>query len=236
MSVATHSRLAEILRDIEARCDKYKPVPLEEAQRWADENWSLGDSPLIDLIKAGVWYCNLHGMDQTIGFDLNKLGLHVCRFLDMYLTDSVARVELFGAVVALREFAHGVRTLIDSSSPSCGEDDNVTLQSNIQTVKNYHDQECDGPCGIRHWRHNGQLLKADMRKGAWKMAKHLWGQPNKAASIYQLLEPVYGDGTHPVSKEGFRSLCRDANKFFIKHRLPWRAIQFDDNISLTAME
>ena len=237
MSETSHPRLAQILSDIEARCAKYKRQPLDEAQQWADENWSLSESPLAEVVRGGVWYCQLHGMDQTIGFELNMLGARVCGFLDMYLTERLASVELFDAVFALREFASGVRSQIgwraanDSHDGPRGE-----AQGNGQVVANNNAPEPDGPCADSRWRNNGQLLKGHMRAGAWRMVNHLWEQPHKTARINELLEPVYGDRSYPISKEAFRSLCRDANRFFNKRNVPLRASTSNGSVTLTTTE
>lgn len=234
MPEAPHNRLAQILGDIESRCAKYRHQPLSEAQQWADDNWwgFGGDKPLMDLVILGCKYCNLHGLRIPTGLELSDLGAKVDSLKCLSLDDRVAR-DLSAAVRELLKFARDVLFVIDGQDSHNGP--NGEPQSGQVTAKE-NVAECDGPAGPRHWRHNGQVLKGTMRSGAWRMASHLWRQPHKTDNIYQLIEPVYGDSAYRISKESFQSLCRDANKFFAKNGVPWKAGVNGDCVSLTATE
>ena len=80
----------------------------------------------------------------------------------------------------------------------------------------------DGPCHPYSWRQDGQTT-GKMRTGSWKMVKHWWQQPELAATFGDLLQPVYDDSNHIALADAYSSLCREANKFFKEHGIPWRA-------------
>jgi hypothetical protein len=220
MSDATHNRLAEILSDIEARCVKYKRAPLEAAQQWADENWSLGDSPLSEVVTAGVRYCQLNSMDQTIGFDLNKLGTQVCRFLDMSLTEGQARVDLYGAVIELHEFAHGVRREIECSATSKSNGAIGDPTSKGRQIANNNAPVSDGPVEGYRWAHNCKVTSDTMQPKAWKLAEFLWKRPMRTADFDTLALPVYDRHGHTVTEHAIGSLRKQANSFFSQHGIP----------------
>jgi hypothetical protein len=128
VSAVSHPRLAQILGEIEARCAAYKHDSLVDAQRWADENWELGESPLIDLVRKGVLYCQLNGMDQTVGFELNKLGASVNNWSSITITESIARNELYGAVFVLHDYVDTALTVIDGQVAACQHATDVNQQ------------------------------------------------------------------------------------------------------------
>jgi len=220
MLKSSHARLAQILRDIEGRCANYKRHPLSEAQKWTDENWSLGTNPLIDVVKAGVTYCQLNGMDQHIGFELNQLGARVCGLSDTHLTERIAGVELFDAVAELREFARRVRSEIEWYSA----DDNYVLHDeakcNGQAVTNNSDAALDGPVEGYRWCHNGDVTCGAMQPKAWKMANFLWTKRSHTAYFDDLAQPVYEEHSHPITESAIGSLRKQANSFFAMHSIP----------------
>ncbi len=83
--------------------------------------------------------------------------------------------------------------------------------------------ECDGPCGIGQWRHNGVVLTGTMQVGAWKMVKCLWEQAGHVASFDDLIVPIYDDSEHIADEVAFGALRREANRFFSKYSIPWSA-------------
>jgi hypothetical protein len=193
---------------------------LEAAQQWANENWSLSDRPLTEVITAGIRYCQLHGMDQTIGFDLNKLGTRVCRFLDMHLTEEQASVELYDAVLALREFAHGVPVEIEWHLASNGYRRNGELPSVGDVVTNNNEPAADGPVEGYRWCHNGKVTSDTLQPKAWKMAEFLWTKPTHTADFNDLALPVYDKHSHSVTEDAIGSFRKQANSFFSQNRIP----------------
>src|SRR5215216_1959589 len=125
----SHGRFAQILGEIESRCAKYKRHSLAAAQQWADQNWSLSDSPLSDVVTTGVRYCDVHGLRVSIGLQLKELGAKVCRLLDCHLTDELA-LQLGDSIYGLCEFAHGVRNEINLDAANNGRNVNDDERSN----------------------------------------------------------------------------------------------------------
>ena len=113
MPVVTHSRLAQHFRNIEICCNEYiRAKSIVEADKWAAENfgvWPRFDKPLCEVLTAAYRYCELHRLDQTVGFKLQKLGEKVYQLADHKITEHAHKQKLTDAVRSLCEFARGYR-------------------------------------------------------------------------------------------------------------------------------
>lgn len=80
----------------------------------------------------------------------------------------------------------------------------------------------DGPVAPSTWRHNGEVIDAQMNQLAWKMVNYLWSCRLKSCRWEDLAEPVYGDERYPVYGEVVPSLSKKANKFLRDHGIAWK--------------
>ncbi len=111
-----------------------------------------------------------------------------------------------------------------------------TAGAKAEPVRSVTALQQDGPCGSNQWRHDGEVLAGTMQVGAWKMVKHLWGQPEHVARFDDLLVPVYGDPEHIADDNAFGTLRREANKFFKNNGIPWKASLKKGTVSLGPAE
>jgi hypothetical protein len=161
----SHLRLAQILREIEDRCATFPRRSTAALQSWAEKNWSLGPDPLIDLVQAGIRYCQLNGMDQTIGIELAQAGHRLRAVLDSVIDDET-RASLFPPVLDLEQLAREIRNAIEPDTDSGKGDYNKGECDAIQDATDLvsHEDIC-GLVGVS--RKRLQNLLSDWReKGA----------------------------------------------------------------------
>ena len=216
MTSSSHTRLAEILSDIESRCADYKDSPPAEVQRWCKDNWSLGDSPLREVVASGVTLCQLYGMDQTIGYELNKRGTEVSCLLEMFPTEGIAHVKLGVAIFSLRDFSKVVCHEIEQCEIGIHNNNGKAPAIGQETVVDAV-PEHDGPVEGYRWRHNGTVTRGTMPPKAWKMVRFLWNKLSRTAEFDELALPVYDSHGHAPSEDAIGSLRKQANSFFVKH-------------------
>jgi hypothetical protein len=225
---ASHSRLIQLLREIESRLEPgIAYCSSDEFQQWADENRVGDDEGLWDTLAAAERYCNLDAhLFQIIGIPLNRIGRGALELLNATedIDDSKAKawnvIEVYETLRQLYDFARGYRVELEYKA----SDGNMAPQVNyngqaFSATGKPPSNEPDGPVIGYFWRYNGRTTKP-MQPGPWKLADFLWHSRLRTATFDQLAEPLKGDKADAVTTDSVRSHCKRANQFFEREQIP----------------